>query len=252
MSVPPYSQYINSILNCSNSFGVSGPTGQQGSTGPTGPTGPQGIPGGSSGSTGSTGSTGPTGSTGSTGPTGITGPQGAPGGATGYTGPTGSTGYTGPQGLPGTPGGPTGPTGPGGQTSVSAFNGTEGNPPIIITSVGPTGTSIGSTTITTTVIGYIWGTCTANFSSDDNSNDHPISLYIVIDGTQSSTTTDYLPKKTGSTTIASGTTVHQRTIRQVLPGTYTIEAFAYTDANGVAGNHISCDHLDIFGLGNLA
>ena len=146
------------------------------------------------------------------------------------------------------PTGPTGPTGPAGVMSISAFY---GSPTLntLITTTGIPGTQIGNTiTITTTTTGYIWAMTTANFTSNDNATDHPVSLYMIVDGTTSSPSTDYIVKGTLRTMNCS---VNQRTSTTLPAGTYNIRVYAYTDASGVSGNHIRCDHLDVFALGNL-
>jgi hypothetical protein len=122
----------------------------------------------------------------------------------------------------------------------------------LITTTGVPGTQIGNTiNITTTEIGYIWANATANFTSDDNTNDHPISIYMIVNGTTSNTSTDYITRRTGASVRTLNMSIQQRTNTMIPAGSYTVQVFAYTDTSGVSGNHIRCDHLDVFALGNL-
>lgn len=122
----------------------------------------------------------------------------------------------------------------------------------LITTTGVPGTQIGNTiSITTTEIGYIWANATVNFTSDDNTTDHPISIYMIVNGTTSNTSTDYITRRTGASVRTLNMSIQQRTTTAIPAGTYTVQVFAYTDASGVSGSHIRCDHVDVFALGNL-
>lgn len=149
--------------------------------------------------------------------------------------------------------GPTGATGPAGLSSVSAFY---GSPTLntLITTTGIPATQIGSTiNITTSTTGYIWACATGNFTSNDNTADHPISMYVVVDGTTSTPSTNIIPKTSGSIPLqTSNLSINQRTNTIVPAGTYSIQVYAYTNASGVSGSHIRCDHIDVFALGNLS
>lgn len=138
--------------------------------------------------------------------------------------------------------GPTGPTGP--SAIPSSFSGS-GTLTTTITNNGPTGTQIGTTTqIVTTATGYIWATATANFENTNGSHNH-VNTYIIVDGTTSSTTTDTVPAKVGSTPSTCSSTVHQRTNQAISPGTYDIKVYAYVTDSGA---NLTCDHVDVFGM----
>jgi hypothetical protein len=136
--------------------------------------------------------------------------------------------------------------------NTSAFYGSPTLNTLITTTSAPA-TQIGNTiTITTTETGYIWATVTANFTSNDNTDDHPISIYMIVNGTTSNVSTDYITRRTGGSPIRTlNMSANQRTNAMIPAGSYTVQVFAYTDASGVSGSHIRCDHLDVFALGNL-
>ncbi|NDB81541.1 MAG: collagen-like protein, partial [Alphaproteobacteria bacterium] len=219
----PYGGYINVYWSL---VGVA----YTGSTGPTGYTGYTGY----TGADGPTGYTGPDGSTGPTGPTGADGPTGSDG----ATGPTGSTGADGPTG-------PTGPTGP--SLIASGFTGS-GALAIALSNNGPTGTLIGTTTITTHSPGYIMAFATGNFQNTSNAEDI-VDMYLTIDLTTSNPTKQTLIRNQSGNNGVAPITVIQRTNASASAGTYTCNVYAYTET---ASTGVTCDHIDIALIGNLA
>ena len=151
--------------------------------------------------------------------------------------------------------GPRGPPGPRGiQGPIggipSGFSGNT-NPIgiIILTNNGPTGTSIGSTTITSGITGYIWGTTSASFSNVDT-NRYGLKLYLVINEKIGNLTSGVIPPINNGNTGYLNMTSQQRTSLMIGPTGTTIKAFAYTDIS--SNGNVSCINCDIFGLGNLS
>lgn len=231
------------------SQGPTGPTGPSG--GPTGPTGYTGYTG-ATGYTGPTGLDGPTGPTGETGPMGPQGNEGMPGemgptgaqGDPGPFGPTGPTGETGPMG----PTGETGPTGPTGPNALpSGFFGS-GAIAVALDNNGPTGTLIGTTSITTLSEGYLMAFVTANFTNTSTSEEI-VDAYLTIDGTTSNVTKQTVIKSQGGYDGFAPITLIQRTATSVVPATYICNVYAYSETTSTG---LTCDHIDIALLGNLA
>ena len=220
--------------------GIQGNTGAQGATGVTGSIGPQGATGviGSTGDEGHTGVTGTQGATGVQGPTGVHGTTGTIG-ATGVTGPPGPAGVTGVQGL--NPFNWKGSTGPLiGLTGYAASAGATG------------GVLIQQTTITLTQTSYIWSLANCEFSNGDpGPNDLTVYVYLIVDGTTSSTTSANIPKRIDSSSPSFGSIgINQITSSSKSAGaSYPIQVYAYTVPAGTA---INSTHTDLFVLGNLS
>ena len=236
-------------LSVSNiSFGYLN-TGIQGNTGDEGHTGVTGA----QGATGVQGPTGVRGATGDEGHTGVTGTQGATGvnGTTGVHGTTGTIGAT----------GVTGPPGPAGSTGVQGLNpcnwkgstGTLVNLPGYAASAGATGgVLIQQTTITLTQTSYIWSLANCEFSNTDpGPNDLTVYVYLIVDGTTSSTTSANIPKRIDATSPSfDSISLNQITSSSRSAGTsYPIEVYAYT-VPAVAA--VNSTHTDLFVLGNLS
>lgn len=179
------------------------------------------------------------------GPIGPTGPQGLAGLAsnTGATGPTGFTGVTGPTGPTGFTG-VTGPTGP--SFSVPSAFSTSGTASVL--STGPTGTQLASTTLTTSQTGYIWSTTSIELKNNDNSAAHDVTIYQIVNGFTSDGMTISLQKKANSGTYQVVTTSY-RSATQVGPGTWPIQAYAYT---ADTTTEVSAIHRDTFAIGHLS
>jgi hypothetical protein len=241
--------------------GSQGPTGVQGLIGPQGPTGVRGA-------TGDEGHTGVTGALGPQGPTGVRGATGDEGhtGVTGALGPQGSTGVTGaigPQGPTGVRGatGVTGPPGPAGSTGVQGLNpcnwigstGTLITLPGYTASAGATGgILIQQTTITLTQTSYIWSLANCEFSNaDPGPNDLTVYVYLIVDGTTSSTTSANIPKRIDATSPSfESISVNQITSSFRSPGiSYPIQVYAYIVPAVTTANST---HTDLFVLGNLS
>lgn len=244
--------------------------------GPTGPTGPSG---GGTGITGATGATGVTGATGDIGPTGPTGADALWNFLGEYSGGldyvvgdvvtfNGSTWYSITTGagvghFPG-PGsiywtilasvgatGATGDIGPTGATGTdliaSGYQGS-GDITVPLTNNGPVGTLIGSGTITTLSESYIMAFVTANFQNTSNAEEI-ISMYLTVNGTTSNPSRQTIIKNQAGFDGYAPITIIQRTDTSVVPSTYACDVYAYINS-GVTG--VSCDHVDIGLIGNLA
>ena len=155
-------------------------------------------------------------------------------------------GPTGPQGIAGVAAntGATGPTGPGAGLIPSSFTTATGS---VTLSTGPTGTQLANTTITTTQTGYIWATTSVELVNQDNSAAHDVTVYQVVNGFTSDGMMTSLQKKSNSGTYQS-VTLSYRTNTQIGPGTYPVQAYAYT---GDTTTQVTAVHRDTFGIGHL-
>ena len=153
------------------------------------------------------------------------------------------------QNGPAGPEGPAGPTGPRGPTGASysvpsAF--TTGTASVVL-ATGPTGTKIADTTITTTQTGYIWATTTVELVNTDQSSAHDVSMYQIVNGYTSDQVLTSIQKKSNNGTYQS-VTLSYRTPTEVGPGTWPVQAYAYTSTTT---NEVSATHRDTFGIGHL-
>jgi hypothetical protein len=114
---------------------------------------------------------------------------------------------------------------------------------------GPTGTLLGSTTITTTQSGYIMSIAVATFT-DSTTNDNVVNMYLTEAGTTSSVTQhSILRRQPGGAVGYASITVIQRTSVPAA-GPYTVSVYAYL-SSAPTGGSVLCTHLDIGALGNL-
>jgi hypothetical protein len=89
---------------------------------------------------------------------------------------------------------------------------------------------------------------TANFKNTSNAEEI-IDMYLTIDLTTSNPTRQTIIKNQAGFDGFVPITVIQRTDTSASAGTYTCNVYAYTET-GATG--ISCDHIDIALIGNLA
>jgi hypothetical protein len=104
-----------------------------------------------------------------------------------------------------------------------------------------------SSTITTSVTGYILGQTSIQVANSGN-DDHWVTFYQTVNGSMGNQTTEEVRKKTGSVNGYGNLFLITRSGIDA-PGTYNITLYGKVDSNV---NYVVVDHIDQSGLGNLS
>jgi hypothetical protein len=124
----------------------------------------------------------------------------------------------------------------------------EGITPTTLTDNGPNGTVIGTGSITTVSAGFLMAFVVANFVNASNAEEI-INMYVVIGGDTSGITKQTIIKNQAGFDGYAPISIVQRTANIASPGTHTCTVYAFTET---ASTGITCDHVDIGIIGNLA